>query len=345
MHRRIVLTAMMISVGLTAVGCMPQSAYLPTPTKTPAFTSAPAAIPSVASPTVTMPLTHTATSTPAPPTPPQPSTETPSPTTTTTLTPAQSSSALSSDHYWLLRPIPEGYRDYADRTYAYGMTAGGKLRPHTAIDIPNPVGVPVVAAANAVVAYAGTDAETLYGPQPNFYGNLIVLQLTNYTFHERPIYVLYAHLSEVGVTAGQNVSAGEVIGAVGGTGVANGGSHLHFEVRIGDPLSYFTSTRNPDLWIRPYYGYGTLAGRIIDASGAMLREVSITLRGDDMTRYTWTYAGDENVPDEDIQENFTYGDLPEGWYEVVTSSATGRVYRTQVYVEAGKTAWVEFILN
>ncbi len=198
----------------------------------------------------------------------------------------------------------------------------------------------MLAVANGTVEYAGTDAESLYGPQPNFYGNLIVLRL-DATFNGRPIFALYGHLSQMYVTTGETVSTGQTIGAVGGTGVANGGAHLHFEVRLGSPLDYFTATRNPDLWIRPYYGYGTLAGRITGADGSLLPEVSITIKTDDWVRYTWTYAGAENVPSETWGENFTYGDLPEGWYSV-TFGVGGKTYREQVYIRAGRTSWLEF---
>ncbi len=256
------------------------------------------------------------------------------------------STPSAADHYWLQRPIPPEYQDYADRTYSYGLTAGGRLRPHTAIDLPNPVGTPVLAAGNATVFYAGPDHEVIFGPQPDFYGNVIVLQMTDFTYNGQPVYTLYGHLSEILVTTGQQVASGEEIGKVGGTGIANGGPHLHFEVRVGDPMDYFNSTRNPDLWIRPYYGYGTLAGRVVDSSGALLPNVSLIIRSEGgSVRYTSTYAGSENIPDEAWGENFTYGDLPEGWYEVSTQSMRGRIYRARVYVHAGQTAWVEFIFE
>jgi murein DD-endopeptidase MepM/ murein hydrolase activator NlpD len=51
---------------------------------------------------------------------------------------------------------------------------------------------------------------------------------------------LFAHLSQIKVQAGQKVSQGDVIGAVGSTGYSTG-PHLHFEFRIGgvhhDPVT------------------------------------------------------------------------------------------------------------
>ena len=203
----------------------------------------------------------------------------------------------------------------------------------------------MIAVGNAVVEFAGTDDSVQYGPQTNFYGNLVVLRLTDVVASDgRAVFALYGHLSEVFVGNGDPVPAREIIGAVGGTGVAAGGVHLHFEVRVGNPADYAASTRNPDLWIRPYFGYGTLAGRVVNASGALLPEVSITINGIDAIRYTGTYAGEINQSDPVWGENWTYGDLPEGWY-TVTTRAGGKTHRAEVFVSAGRTAWVEFVVE
>ncbi len=339
MHRSIRIASLALLAGMVAA-CAPNPVPTPTPTKTPNVPPMVEATLTATSPPPTLTPTD-------PPTPEAPS-ETPTPDITTTPTdtppPPTPDDGLPPDHYWMIRPIPTGWTDYLDRTYAYGSTSGGKYRPHTGVEFRNPVGTPVVAVANATVVYAGTDSTTLFGPQLDFYGNLIIIQLTDQADHGHPIYALYGHLSEFFVEAGQVVPTGEIIGAVGGTGVANGGAHLHFEVRVGDPYAYTTSTRNPDLWIRPYAGYGTLAGKVIDANGAMLREVALTVLGTDVTRYTWTYAGDENVPDTQWGENFTLGDLPEGWYTITTRSPQ-RTHRYEIYVRSGRTAWLEIVFD
>jgi murein DD-endopeptidase MepM/ murein hydrolase activator NlpD len=59
--------------------------------------------------------------------------------------------------------------------------------------------------------------------------------------HDDGSRTIYAHLSEVYVTAGQTVAMAEPVGALGCTGHATG-THLHFELWIDgkpvDPLDY-----------------------------------------------------------------------------------------------------------
>ncbi len=59
------------------------------------------------------------------------------------------------------------------------------------------------------------------------------------------IYTLYAHQSEIGVTVGQQVQAGQLIGQIGATGHVTG-PHLHFEMWVNgvlvNPLDWLNST-------------------------------------------------------------------------------------------------------
>ena len=87
---------------------------------------------------------------------------------------------------------------------------------HFGIDIAGDQGNPIYAADNGVVVYAGRND---YG-----YGEMIVLD------HGSGWQTLYAHLSQVDVTCGQEVIKGDTIGLMGSTGVSTG-PHLHFEMR------------------------------------------------------------------------------------------------------------------
>jgi murein DD-endopeptidase MepM/ murein hydrolase activator NlpD len=67
------------------------------------------------------------------------------------------------------------------------------------------------------------------------YGNATVID------HGNALATLYGHQSAIFVQPGDHVSRGQVIGAVGCTGLCTG-PHLHFEVRVSgtpvDPLPY-----------------------------------------------------------------------------------------------------------
>jgi murein DD-endopeptidase MepM/ murein hydrolase activator NlpD len=87
---------------------------------------------------------------------------------------------------------------------------------HPALDFAGAEGNAIFAVDNGVVVYAGWSD---YG-----YGYLIVID------HGNGWQSAYAHLSAVGVSCGQNVWQGSVIGALGNTGNSTG-AHLHFELR------------------------------------------------------------------------------------------------------------------
>lgn len=301
-------------------------------------TSLPQATPTRAA--VATPPTPSASSTPTPtltttPTP----TITPIPTPTPTSTPTRIKAPRKpQDHTWLQRPIsPEG-QDAVSRFYPYGSTAGGQFQVHHGVEFENPTGTPVLAVAAGQVIVAGDDAKTAYGPHTDFYGQLVVVKLDR-RFHGQPVYTLYAHLSEVSTEVGQRVSPGDVLGAVGMTGVALG-PHLHFEVRVG--ANTYDHTRNPELWLKPFPGYGTIAGRVMDAQGKPIPQALILLHKaeapDQPWRETESYGPGVN-PDDDWDENFLFGDVPAGSY-LVKTVIEGLVYTREVEVKAGKTAFV-----
>jgi murein DD-endopeptidase MepM/ murein hydrolase activator NlpD len=99
-------------------------------------------------------------------------------------------------------------------------------RLHAGVDIAAPVGTPIRAADSGSVAIAGPTGG---------YGNYTCIQ------HGGNISTCYGHQSRIGVSTGQSVRQGQVIGAVGNTGNSTG-PHLHFEVRVGgspvNPMGY-----------------------------------------------------------------------------------------------------------
>jgi hypothetical protein len=171
-------------------------------------------------------------------------------------------------------------------------------------------------------------------------------------YQGEPVYIIYGHLSVVSVMVGDAVQAGDELGRVGSTGVAIG-PHLHFEVRVGD--NTYEHTRNPELWLQPllYNGrpQGVVAGRVVDARGNPLPEVTVVLRpvstdsDQPRHRYVTTYStSDPTVNgDERLGENFAITDVPTGVYNV--SVSTTRFYEQTLTVKSGEVAWVVFVVE
>jgi hypothetical protein len=226
--------------------------------------------------------------------------------------------------YALARPIAPPGRDRIDTSYRFASTQKGTRDPHHGVEFLNSSGTPVLAAAEGQVVVAGDDRQILYGPYPNFYGNLVVIEHRAPGFSQ-PLYSLYGHLSQVSVQEGEIVQAGEQIGRVGMSGVATG-SHLHFEVRLGE--NSYQNSRNPELWLAPLSGsdgslYGALAGRILDSRGNLLEAENIVIEHlasadgpGDWQVYVTTYEEKVLAGNPPWEENFAVGDLPPGWYRV-----------------------------
>ncbi|MFT5354068.1 MAG: murein DD-endopeptidase MepM/ murein hydrolase activator NlpD [Polyangiales bacterium] len=113
----------------------------------------------------------------------------------------------------LLWPVPEGVRGRG-----FGYVRRGRLseRLHRGVDIPAAVGALVRSTNEGLVIYADNEVRG--------YGNLVVV------LHGDDTRTLYAHLERAYVFAGQTVTRGEVVGAVGRTGLTRA-PHLHFEWR------------------------------------------------------------------------------------------------------------------
>ena len=85
---------------------------------------------------------------------------------------------------------------------------------HRGTDIPAPEGTPILAAHSGTVLVCGWN---------DSYGNQVLLD------NGAGLSTRYAHMTQTAVTAGEAVTAGQVIGYVGSTGDSTG-NHLHFEV-------------------------------------------------------------------------------------------------------------------
>ena len=100
---------------------------------------------------------------------------------------------------------------------------------HTGIDIANPVGSPI---------YAAADGEVIKAETIGNYGRTIVVQ------HADNMITYYAHCDELLVNVGDYVTQGTQVATIGMTGRTTG-PHVHFEIRINnkcvDPTNYVSN--------------------------------------------------------------------------------------------------------
>lgn len=115
--------------------------------------------------------------------------------------------------------------------------AGGQ---HRGIDVAAPAGTAVAAASGGTVTFAGTAGDS---------GLTVSIRTSDGAFDTS-----YLHLSELSVRRGDEVSAGDAVGAVGTTGRRSAQEpHLHFGVRVAglrhgyrDPLTLLPPRPTPN---------------------------------------------------------------------------------------------------
>lgn len=99
---------------------------------------------------------------------------------------------------------------------------------HRGVDLRAAGGTPVAAINSGIVVLAVKDFL--------LEGNMVIL------YHGLGIFSLYIHLSEIKVSVGQKVNAGEIVGLSGKGGAKSTGPHLHLGLKINgatvDPLKF-----------------------------------------------------------------------------------------------------------
>ncbi|MDT0570608.1 M23 family metallopeptidase [Streptomyces sp. DSM 3412] len=128
-------------------------------------------------------------------------------------------------------------KQFALPTSSYTLTSTfGQAGPywssgyHTGLDFAAPTGTLIKAVHSGTITQAGYEGS---------YGYKTVLTLDDGTE------IWYAHQSSIGVSVGQKVATGDVIGRVGATGNVTG-AHLHMEVHPGGSSSGI----DPAAWLR-----------------------------------------------------------------------------------------------
>lgn len=243
------------------------------------------------------------------------------------------------DHFYFNRPIDIDDVNWPLADYRYGGVFFGTDIIHTGIDLPNPKGTSVIAAAGGKVIWAGNGLYTNNPEADDPYGLAVVIR-HDFGYQGRNLNTVYAHLDRVDVVVGQLVKTGEHIGNVGITG-ATTGPHLHFEIRL--ETNSFYHTRNPELWLAPPEGWGVLVGRVMKTSGAVLytHEVNVTSFDTGKMWTVFTYGGQPANSDDYYRENMALSDLPAGKYQIKTSYDE-ETYLYDVIINPGAVTYFTF---
>ena len=139
--------------------------------------------------------------------------------------------------------VESGFADH--RTYLY---EGDEVdqQVHLGFDLASTANAPIRASNNGVVVRAD-----YFG----IYGNCVIVD------HGMGLQSLYAHLSSIAVSPGDEVEQGQQLGLSGQTGLA-GGDHLHFAMLLnGRPVS-------PVEWWDPHWIEDRILRKLRAASGA-----------------------------------------------------------------------------
>ena len=146
-----------------------------------------------------------------------------------------------------IEPVRLGWPADGLKTGWFGE--GRTTHSHPGVDVDGDTGDDVWSAGQGVVVTAGTAPAGFSG-----YGTMVEID------HGQGVKTLYAHLSRLDVAVGDFVDAGDLIGAMGTTGNVTG-SHLHFEVRVGDKRV------DPEDWLPPRPNRPTTGPRVVEEPG------------------------------------------------------------------------------
>lgn len=153
---------------------------------------------------------------------------------------------------------------------------------HTGVDLVKPANADIAAFIPGTVVHAKMGQ---IGTGVGGFGLTVIIQ-DKYDHLQ-----MYAHLSDICVTVGQKIKAGQVIGKQGRTGKSTG-QHLHFEVRKNGKSFGFGTHVHPVKYVDDYFAKEEkVVQKPVDKSvDKQAAEKVIAVLG-----ALWTASGDEQV--------------------------------------------------
>lgn len=144
---------------------------------------------------------------------------------------------------------------------------------------------------------------------------------------------VYRGLAHVRAAPGDSIAAGDTLGRVTQRGWQS--PRLDWEVRL-QPADAVSDTAlgvavNPHLWLMPHEGSGTIVGRVLDATGAVLRDVAIrglTLESAPESPFGILHTYEPEVASDPLyDETFAITDVREGGYMLSVDIGARRIWR------------------
>lgn len=126
---------------------------------------------------------------------------------------------------------------------AFGQYSDYQPQGHTGIDFDVAEGSPIYSAGEGTVVYTGWFPQSWTSQG---HGNTVWIY-HGLAQNGKPLFSVYAHLSQFLVKPGDRVQKGQQIALSGNTG-AGSGPHLHFAIRLGGGFQYEGTDSNGRNW-------------------------------------------------------------------------------------------------
>jgi hypothetical protein len=239
-------------------------------------------------------------------------------------------------HQWMARPISSEENSYIDQIHLFETNLSDNLTGYNGVIFNNPGGVEVSAVDYGTVVY--TSRKT---------GHLVLKCDTHYKNYY--VYAHYYNLKKITRWIGQKVLKRDIIGYVGNNGYANSNQLcLEVSLSMADDSNVPNEPVNPELWLTPLPGCGTIVGLVADTTGIPINNVKICgieKTGPKETPFIFAESySNPNAFSPEYRENFVISDVPAGNY-LLWAEHNYKIYAIKVKVASYKVTQVKIVID